>query len=96
MVFQGAGWHNFDHWAAKVYLCQCQPGPSMKRAIRIPLTAAMLAGLATSLSGCIVYHAAATAVDVGATVVGAGASVVGGAVDVVTSPLSSSDAKKKP
>lgn len=67
----------------------------MKNAIRIPLTFAALALLAGSLSGCVVYTVASTAVDAGATVVGAGASVVGGAVDVVTSPLSSSDAKKK-
>jgi len=67
----------------------------MNSMIRIPLTVAMLALLAGSLSGCVVYTVASTAVDAGATVVGAGASVVGAAGDVVTSPFDSDDSKKK-
>ena len=70
-------------------------GPKLKNMIRISFTAAMLVGLAVSLSGCVVYHAASTVVDAGATVVGAGASVVGGAADVVTAPFGSSDSDKK-
>jgi hypothetical protein len=70
-------------------------GPELKNAIRITLTATMLAGLAVSLSGCVVYHVASTAVDAGATVVDAGATVVGGAVDVATAPLGSDSDKKK-
>jgi hypothetical protein len=68
----------------------------LQNVIRISRNVAMLVGVALSLSGCMVYHAASTVVDAGATVVGAGASVVGGAADVVTAPFGSHDSEKKP
>ncbi|HKU63490.1 MAG TPA: hypothetical protein VJQ06_00390 [Rhizomicrobium sp.] len=63
--------------------------------IRLSCNMAMLAGLALSLSGCMVYRAASTAVDAGATVVGAGASVVSTTADVVTAPFGSGDDSEK-
>ena len=68
--------------------------PRLKNVIRISRNMAMLAGLALSLYGCMVYHAASTVVDAGATVVGAGASVVSTTADVVTSPFGSGESKK--
>jgi archaellin len=62
---------------------------------RVPVTAAVFAGLAILLSGCIAYDAASTVVSAGSSVVGAGVSVVGAAGDVVTSPFDSDDSKKK-
>jgi hypothetical protein len=59
-------------------------GPELKNMIRISFAAAMFAGLAVSLSGCVVYHAASTVVDAGATV-----------VDAVTAPFGSSDSDSK-
>jgi hypothetical protein len=62
---------------------------------RVPVTAAVFAGAAFLLSGCIAYDAASVVVDAGSTVVGAGTSVVSGAGDIVTSPFDSDDTKKK-
>jgi hypothetical protein len=62
---------------------------------RVPVTAAVFAGAAILLSGCIAYDAASTVVHAGGAVVGAGASVVGGVGEVVTSPFDSDDSKKK-
>jgi hypothetical protein len=47
---------------------------------------------AVSLSGCTVYHVAATAVDVTATAVGTTADVAGA---VISAPFRSGDDKKK-
>jgi len=47
---------------------------------------------AVSLSGCTVYHVAATAVDVTATAVGTTADVAGA---VISAPFSGSSDKKK-
>ena len=70
-------------------------GPRLKNVIRISRNMALLAGLALSLSGCMVYHAASTVVDAGATVVGAGASVVSTTADVVTAPFGGDESDKK-
>jgi hypothetical protein len=59
---------------------------------RVPVTAAVFAGMAILLSGCIAYDAASTVVDAGATVVGTTVDVAG---DIVTSPFDSSEPKKK-
>jgi len=67
----------------------------MQSFTRAPVTAAVFAGLAFLLSGCIAYDAASAVVGAGSTVVGAGASVVGGAGDIVLSPFDSDDSKKK-
>ena len=71
------------------------PVPKLKKLIRLSRDVALLAGLALSLSGCMVYHAASTVVDAGATVVGAGASVVSTTADVVTAPFGSADSSSK-
>jgi hypothetical protein len=47
---------------------------------------------AVSLSGCAVYHVAATAVDVTATAVGTTADIAGA---VISAPFSGSSDKKK-
>jgi hypothetical protein len=60
---------------------------------RVPVTAAIFAGMAILLSGCIAYDAASTVVDVGATVVSTTVHVAG---DIVTAPFGSSEPKKKP
>ena len=54
---------------------------------RVPVTAAVFAGMAFLLSGCIAYDAASAAVDAGATVVST-------ASDVVTSPFGSGESEK--
>lgn len=63
--------------------------------MRTPVTAAVFAGMAMLLSGCLAYDAASTVVDAGGAVVGAGASAVGTVGDVVTSPFDGDDAPKK-
>jgi len=59
---------------------------------RVPVTAAVFAGMAILLSGCIAYDAASTVVDAGATVVGTTVDVAG---DIVTSPFDGDDTPKK-
>ena len=59
---------------------------------RLPVTAAVFAGMAVLLSGCIAYDAASTVVDAGATVVGTTVDVAG---DIVTLPFDSSNSDKK-
>jgi archaellin len=59
---------------------------------RVPVTAAVFAGMAILLSGCIAYDAASTVVDAGATVVSTTVDVAG---DIVTSPFDGDDSKKK-
>ena len=56
--------------------------------MRAPVTAAVFAGMAVLLSGCLAYDAASTVVD-------AGTSVVGAAGDVVTSPFDSDSSDKQ-
>jgi hypothetical protein len=62
--------------------------------MRAPVTAAVFAGMAVLLSGCLAYDAASTVVDAGGAVVGAGTSTVGAVGDVVTSPFDSEEAPK--
>ena len=62
---------------------------------RVSVIAAVFAGMAILLSGCIAYDAASTVVSAGSSVVRTGASVVGGVGDVVTSPFDSDEPKKK-
>ena len=59
---------------------------------RLAVTAAVFAGMAILLSGCIAYDAASTVVDVGATVVGTTVDVAG---DIVTAPFDRDEPKKK-
>ncbi|HMH64765.1 MAG TPA: hypothetical protein VK515_04225 [Rhizomicrobium sp.] len=67
----------------------------MESFTRVPVTAAVFAGMAFLLSGCIAYDAASAVVGAGGAVVGAGASAVGAAGDIVTSPFDGDDSKKK-
>ena len=54
---------------------------------RVPVTAAVFAGMAILLSGCIAYDAASTVVDAGTTVISTTA-------DVVTAPFGGGDDTK--
>jgi hypothetical protein len=59
---------------------------------RVAVTAAVFAGMAVLLSGCIAYDAASAVVSVGSTVVTTTADVAG---DIVTAPFDSDDSDKK-
>jgi archaellin len=59
---------------------------------RVPVTAAVFAGMAILLSGCIAYDAASAVVDAGTTVVGTTVDVAG---DIVTSPFDGDNSDKK-
>jgi len=84
------------------YLASCRitslsvKGVCRMRVLQVA-SAALL--LALSLSGCVAYDVASTAVSVTGTAVGAAGTVVGGAVDVasaiVTAPFGSDDSDKK-
>ena len=56
------------------------------------MRAVLIAFVALGLSGCAVYHAASTVVDVTSTVVGATVDVAGA---IVTAPFGHGDSDKK-